>query len=281
MIDRSALRELWGFSGSLLGFRAVNYWARNADNLLIGRFIGVATLGLYARAYNTMLLPLNQISNITSNVMFSALSGIQDDLERVRRGYLRAVGMIAVVAFPSMIGLMVVADRFVAVAYGNRWHEAVPLLRILCVAGLAQSIGTTTGWIMQSRGRTDWLFRWGLFLSGITLTGFNIGVHWGAIGVTTSYAAANVLCAYPGFVVICRLIELPMRNLARALYKPLFASAVMGGAIYVVGSALPGSWSPAYGLLLLVVLGGAVYLAGLALLGADALRDILALKQGT
>ena len=44
VIDRRALRELWRFSGELAGFSAVNYWSRNADNFLIGKFVGVGGL---------------------------------------------------------------------------------------------------------------------------------------------------------------------------------------------------------------------------------------------
>ncbi len=69
-IQRDAVRRLWSFSGGMLGFSLVNYAGRNSDNLLIGRFLGAAPLGYYNRAYNLMLLPLQQISQVVGRVMF-------------------------------------------------------------------------------------------------------------------------------------------------------------------------------------------------------------------
>ncbi|MCX6895427.1 MAG: lipopolysaccharide biosynthesis protein, partial [Verrucomicrobia bacterium] len=75
----AALREMIGFSGHLYAFTFMNYWARNADNLVIGKFFGSAALGVYSRAYGLMLLPITQIHSVVYQVMFPALSGIQDD----------------------------------------------------------------------------------------------------------------------------------------------------------------------------------------------------------
>ena len=198
IVDRAAVRELWGFSGHLLGFMSIAYWSANADNLLIGRFVGVRQLGIYARAYNTMMLPISQISGATTVVMFPALSGIQDDRERVKAAYLRANRLISLVAFPTFVGLIVVADRFIVAAYGDRWSAAVPLLRVLCFAGLVQMTVATGSWIYQSQGRTDWMLRWGMITCAGTLAAFGIGLHWGMLGVTVAYATVSTSSRIPG-----------------------------------------------------------------------------------
>ena len=72
------------FGGGVTGFAFLNYWARQADDLLIGRFMGEAALGLYSRAYALMLLPLTQLVPVASRVMFPVLSSSQDDHAAVR-----------------------------------------------------------------------------------------------------------------------------------------------------------------------------------------------------
>ena len=242
LVDRDAVRELWRFSGHLLGFMSIGYWTANADNLLIGRFIGVGSLGIYARAYNTMLLPLSQISGVTSAVMFPALAGIQDDKERVKNGYLRGAQLIALIAFPTLIGLIVVAPQFIVVAYGHRWASAVPLLRALCVAGLAQCVSMTGAWIYQSQGRTDWMFRWGVIQAAATMAGFAVGIHWGAQGVAISYAVVTVAAAYPGLAIPGRLIGMSFQDVALTVYKPLVAALAMGAIIFAAGKEIPQGW---------------------------------------
>ena len=281
LIDRAAVRDLWKFSGNLLGFMSINYWAANADNLLIGRFIGVGELGIYARAYNTMLLPLNQISGVTSSVMFPALSGIQDDRERVKGAYLRAVRLVALVAFPALVGLIVVARPFILTAYGPHWLSAVPLLRALCVAGLVQSSLMTSNWLYQSQGRTDWMFRWGMVLSVSTVVAFVVGVHWGALGVTIAYAAVTVASAYPGIAIPGRLIDMTFTDVALTIYKSLVAATTMGAIVFVAGRAVPHDWPAGLELLLLIAVGIVSYAASLRLLRANGYRDLVALRRDT
>jgi PST family polysaccharide transporter len=72
-----ALKNLSKFTMNLLGFSVFNYWTRNGDNLLVGRFVGSAALEIYARSYQILLLPVSQVSGVITNVMFPAFSAIQ------------------------------------------------------------------------------------------------------------------------------------------------------------------------------------------------------------
>ncbi|MHB9155433.1 MAG: lipopolysaccharide biosynthesis protein, partial [Endomicrobiales bacterium] len=99
------LKGLLRFSTNMFGANVVNYWMRNADNMLIGRYIGAAALGIYSRAYTLMLLPLTQVTAIMGRVMVPALSSIQHDRPRVKEICLHAMRNISLVTFPLMLGL--------------------------------------------------------------------------------------------------------------------------------------------------------------------------------
>ncbi len=114
-----ALTDLMGFSANLLGFSTLNYWTRNGDNLLIGKFLGSTPLGLYSKAYSTMLFPVQNISGQISRVMFPASSQIQADPQRISSIYLRMTRTIALLTFPMMVGVSVVAEPFVLALFGT------------------------------------------------------------------------------------------------------------------------------------------------------------------
>ncbi|HEY4972220.1 MAG TPA: lipopolysaccharide biosynthesis protein, partial [Steroidobacteraceae bacterium] len=116
--DLSAIRELLHFSGHLTAFGAIIYWSQNVDKLVIGRWIGSVPLGIYSLADKLMRLPLTNVNDVTTSVMFPALSSIQDDMEGVRRAYLRGSRMIALITFPTMMALAVLAEPAVLVVYG-------------------------------------------------------------------------------------------------------------------------------------------------------------------
>jgi O-antigen/teichoic acid export membrane protein len=273
-MDRGALRELFGFSSQLFGFQFVNYWMRNADNLLVGKFVGVEALGAYSRAYMWMLIPMAQVSQVVSRVMFPALSRVQHDIPRVKRLYLRTASAIALVTFPLMLGMMVVCELFVLTLLGERWRSVVPLLEILAVVGLMQSIGTTTGLIYQSLGRTDLQLYWGIGAGVVTFAAFVIGLPWGVLGVTVAYALRSVLLAYWNYLIPGRLIGMKPQEVFAATRGALGCAILMCGPVFVLRSALPSDWPRWLRLMLCVALGGVSYAALLWLVKPRGFNDV-------
>lgn len=106
---RADLHAIAHYSLNLLGFNIINYFARNADYLLIGRFLGAQALRYYTLAHRIMLYPMQNISSVLVRVMFPAFSRLQEQLERFRRAYLRVAASITLVTFPLMMGLMALA----------------------------------------------------------------------------------------------------------------------------------------------------------------------------
>jgi O-antigen/teichoic acid export membrane protein len=257
--DRVSFGELWGFGSGVTGYSILNYWAKNADNLLIGRFIGPTPLAYYNRAYNLMLMPSDAVVGVTTRVMIPALSRLQDDRERVRRIYLNAIGLIALLMFPLILGLLVVSRSFILSIYGPKWAPVIPLLQILCIVSLIQVITRTAAWIFTTQGRTDMLFRWGVFGSITAIISFFIGLPWGTHGVATAYLIWNILTAIPLFAYAGKLIDLTVTEVLGTLAGVTGASIAMGAVVWIVERELPGHWgSPAH-LLVGILVGTLTY----------------------
>jgi PST family polysaccharide transporter len=261
-MDWKALKDLLGYSSNLLSFNIFNYWVRNLDNMLIGRFIGSSALGVYTRAYSLMLLPIRQISGVLTRVMFPALSAIQNDVEKVKSIYLRSTRILALLTFPIMIGLLVVTNSFVLTVFGDQWAEVTPILQVLCLTGLGQSIGTTVGWIYTSQGRTDLMFRWGVFSGLVYAAAIVIGLRWGVIGIAWAYTLSSYLIVwYPSWVIPGRLINLSFVEMMKNLAGPFYCSAAMGTIVWGLGLILPLGWPEWAYLAAQVPLGIVVYLS--------------------
>lgn len=273
--DCEALKELLGFSSNLLGFNVFNYWVRNLDNVLIGKYIGSFALGIYTRAYNIMLLPVYQVSNVMSRVMFPALSAIKDEVRRAKQIYLRSTRSIALVTFPLMVGLFVVADSFIYTVYGGKWEEVISVLRIICPAGMINSVGTTVGWIYTSQGRTDIMFKWSLFTAVVRGISFVTGLQWGVTGVAWAYVLSGcVVLWYPAWTIPGRLIGLRFGEMLTNLSGPFYCSVMMGIAVWVLGFMPPLDW-PYWGYLLLQVCSGTlIYFILLHVFNIKAYREI-------
>jgi len=127
-----------------------------------------------------------------------------------------------------MGGLAVLADPLIRAVLGTKWIAAIPIFQILAPVGLVQSVQTLVGSIYVAKGRTDWMFRWGLFVCVVLVTAFLVGVQFGSIGVAVSYCAVYfALLVYPGFAIPFRLIGLRFTDFALALLPQLVGTLVM------------------------------------------------------
>jgi PST family polysaccharide transporter len=207
-----------------------------------------------------MLYPLQAIYRVIGRVIFPLFSQIQSEDARFRQAYLKLVSNIAMITFPVMMMVMVLAKPFVLVLFGPQWLPAVVIVAVLAPIGLIQSAGTTVGVIYQAKGRTDWMFRWGVGVGILVMIAFVVGLRWGILGVAVAYGIVSLLCAYHNFAIPFRLISLPMRELGRVLWRPFFCSLVMVGVLIVIKSILSASLSHAVILGILIFCGISVYL---------------------
>jgi len=235
------LRELARFSGPLTAYQMLNFASRNVDDVLIGRFLGAGALGYYSMAYRVMMYPLQKVSGIVGRVSFPTFASMQDDLPRIRRGYLKAVQYIALITFPMMATVMVAAPELTRVVFGPNWAPVAPLIIILSLAGMAGSVGTTVGSIFLARGRSDLMLRWEMAASTCFVAAIATGLYWGLTGVAIAYTTMALILWPISHLLANRLIELRMRDLAGALAPPASLAAALSLAL--VGLRLV--WHPA------------------------------------
>jgi O-antigen/teichoic acid export membrane protein len=274
-------KSVMQFSLNLTAFNVFNYFARNADNFLIGRYLGAESLGFYDLAYRLMIYPLQGISAVIGRVMFPLFTHVQDNLARFRNAYLSIAWAIAFVSFPLMLGLMSVAELFVLTLFGEQWRPVIALLLIFAPLGALQSIATTVGSIYQARGRTDWLLRWGLGAGSLIVLSFVIGLNWGVLGVAVAYTTVTVILLYPNFAIPFRLIDLTVRELVDVLWRPMVCSILMATVVTIVSSSMASSepgWQP---LSLLVMVGVVAYLIFTWFLNREQMIALWSTLQGT
>lgn len=275
----AALHDLLGFSAYRPMARTLGYWARNLDQLLIGKLLGSEALGLYARAYGLARFPVVYVSRSIVGVMFPSLALIQDDAERVRTVFLRTTGAVALATFPLCVGLCIAAEPLVVGVLGAQWRETVPPLQLLSLAALVQSISTLAGALYLSQGRPDLHLRVTALQRIATMVSILAAVRWGVRGVAAAQVVAAVVSAVPVLLFAGRLVGIRMGTLLRQVWRVFLASLTMAGAI-LAARAWVGP--PHAGLELLaveVVAGSAAYWAALRLLRVEAYHDVLAIVR--
>ncbi len=254
----ASLRELGGYGAKVFGTRTLFYLNRNADNLLVGRFIGAAALGTYSLAYNVMLYPFSQIASPIQEVLFPAFSRMQDDRRRIADVWLAANRFVGAISVPSLVGLMIVAPDFVAVVLGPKWRAAVPVIQILSWVGLLQSLQRMNSSVLQALDHTKTLLRYSIVVLVGSLIGFAGGLHWGIVGVAVGYAISSTVLEPYYSVLTSRAMEISSFEILGALRGVGEATLAMA-AVVLATRLLLGAVGPAVRLGSEIALGLVIY----------------------
>jgi O-antigen/teichoic acid export membrane protein len=276
-----SLRTLGSFGGKTFVSQFLNYLTQNMDNLLVGKYLGSVALGVYSVAYTTMFLPVWRIAQPISEVMYSALARIQDDPDRLGATWVRGNQLLSAVNVPAFLGMAVVAPDFVPVVLGDRWHEAAPVLQLLCLAGAADTLQALNWSATQAIGKPGVMLRLRAVSTPLTLAAFAVGLHWGVVGVAGFFAAARAINLVISMVVTCRALEFPLLVAVRAEALVAALAAAMAGVVLVARIGLIHGHVPGGArLVLLIALGFGVY-AGLAFWRVPTLtREVLSYAPG-
>jgi PST family polysaccharide transporter len=193
----SGTREMLNFGANVTAFEFVNYFQRNLDNILIGRFWGPGPLGLYSRAYSLLMLPITSIRGPINAVAFPALSRLQNEPDAFRNYYLKVTSLIALLSMPLAAFLFVTSAPLVQVLLGKQWLEVAPIFSWLALAAFIQPASGFAGSLLLSLGQGRRYLTCGLFNGIILSLCFVIGVQWGPKGVAIAYTIGNYIVLYP------------------------------------------------------------------------------------
>lgn len=223
---RQALR----FGLNLTGFNLVNFLNRRLDHLLIGWLWGPAALGLYSRAYQLLLVPIQQINGPIAAAVVPGLSRLQADPEAWRRMYLDALFGIVLLTAPIGMAMILFAGDLILVLLGEPWTDVTGIFRWLALSLLVQPILNSTGWLYLSLGRTDRMLRWALFATPVVVGAFFLGLPYGASGVALMYSAAIVALTLPCLAYAFHGTPLRLAD-AWTVAAPPFACAALAAGL--------------------------------------------------
>lgn len=229
------LREILPFSLRLFGSNALAFASRNVDNILVGRFLGVASLSLYSMAYRVLVIPVQMIGQTVNRVTFPTFSRLADDKERLRTNLIKVTGLLSFVTIPPMLLIAVASPQLIEVVLGREWSATAPILTVLAVAGARETVFSVTQSLMRAMGAGKLVLRYELLATGLQLIGIVTGLQFGLLGVALGFTVAGFLLSPVMLLIQRRLSGVRVTTLVAAMLRPLHASAWGVGAYLAVG----------------------------------------------
>jgi O-antigen/teichoic acid export membrane protein len=231
--------SLLRFGGNLVGVQLLGYVSRNVDSLLIGSRLGASTLGLYDRAFQILMLPINQVNAPATRVALPVLSRIRDDVGRFSAYVLRGqLIMTNVVTFILAFAIAQAPPLFLIVL-GPQWTESAQIFQILAVGGVAQVASYAVYWVFLATDNTASNLRYSLLTRPLVIAAIFLGSVWGVQGIAIAYAASLVVLWPFGLWWLGRVSAAPVLEMFVQGVRSIVAYGVAGVISYALSLVVP------------------------------------------
>ena len=280
-------RELMGFSKWWLAAQFLELATRRGQDFFVGARLGPARLGQYTVAFEFATLPTTEVAAAVSRALLPGYLMLKHDSEQMFAAFARVWAVVGVIALPAAAGICALAGPITRVVLGQKWVGTEPLLSLFAVLGVLHAMGNTLWPLVLARGGAKGVFLLRLLGFIVTLPPFVVLLAMlGLPAAVVGLLATSLVWLVVGAVWLSGFGLREMKRLAGALVRPMSASAVMVGILYVSRQhfGFEGEWGGLAGnLIASVALGASVYAIALSALWwvsgrpAGAERDLVSM----
>lgn len=254
----NVFKKLWKQGSKLLMAGMLQQVSNDFFPFVIGKFYSTADVGFYSQGRKLQQRIGDFIVHSIFGVMFPVQSLMKDDIPRLLNSVRTNVKVTTLVAFPAIIGLIVIAEPFILLFLTEKWLPSVYYLQILSVAGLFFVLSGSISSFVLPMGK----FNIAVIFSFVNLLLLVVLVFGGIFFHLTLKQlllgkiiqdAVNLM----GYAFYARkLINYKFRAMLKDAFPALLFSAIMGILIFSLGKLFSSTYIT---LLIQVCLGAIIY----------------------
>lgn len=217
---------------------ALRMWT---EGWIITVTLGPAALGLLNIGQRLVLTAQELTAVSLTPVSTVVFAKVRSSADRLRSSYLKALGVAYAVVAPVMVIIVVTAPGLVPVLFGPQWRESVAPAQALAVAGIVTIGAMLDHGLFYGLGRPGSWLAYAVAVDATTVAITAVAVRWGLVGVAVGFVGIAVLATTARWVLVARLVGLPVRAVGRPFLTVLVPSLVSTGAGLLLFQALSGS----------------------------------------
>ena len=260
-------KELFSFGVNVVGNNLLNVSIKHADDFLIGYYLGPTMLGFYTVGYRLLIIIIRLVTEVSNTVAFPAFARLQQEGERMRRAFYKVTQYTSLLSFPIFIGLATLAPQIVPAVFGQKWAPSIPVMQVLSMIGILQSVLFFNGSVLRASGKPNWELGIMTLNAVLSVLGFMIAVRWGIVAVAVSFVITGYLLAPVSYLAVRRMIHIELKPYLSQYVVPLAAALSMVAVILGLQYLLRGQPVNKYlELGIYLIAGAATYLGVIALL---------------
>lgn len=207
IFNKSSFKYLWSFGSKLLCANIIGTIFGQAYSFIVGKYIGKCDLGLYSRACHFSQQPSGIVINMITKALVPSLARCQNDLEHLRKNYVKCTEIIGFFIFPLMFSLSFTAHPLFLVLFGEKWIDAIPLFQILCIGYAMDVFSNLSLQLIQVMGRTDYTLKLEIYKKPVYAIVTAISFIGGLKGIVIGQAIYSFIAAMINLSVVKKLLR--------------------------------------------------------------------------
>lgn len=144
-------KQFWSYVRNGYYSQFIGYLMKNLDTILVAKFMGAYSLGLYDISYRFMRQPVSNLAKVFTPVIQPIFKSIGDRREAYKP-YLRFASFMAQVGFILSLLIVLFGEEFFILLYGNKWAEAAKVFEVLSITAYFHLLLSGVGGIMLALG---------------------------------------------------------------------------------------------------------------------------------
>ncbi|MBZ9629077.1 MOP flippase family protein [Psychroflexus sp. CAK1W] len=230
----SEIKEYINFGLYQMGEKSLNFFSKNVDYLLIGRYFGADILGAYTIAFQLIIIPVQKINPILTTVAFPLFSKYKNNNEILRNAYFTISKFLTFVSYPGLMFLAVTSHLIIPVLFGEGWDLTIKLVPIMVIIGLIRSLGNPAGSIYLAKGKADVGFYFNLFIAASNLIAFWIASKFSVYHVAWTFSIMNILYFLTHRYVVDKMLKSNWIWYLKPLWKNILISLVSSIFVFFI-----------------------------------------------
>jgi O-antigen/teichoic acid export membrane protein len=162
-------KQIMAYTKFIIGNKILGRFSSDGDSLIIGKVLGLTSLGVYNIANRFPNLLNQNLMPILEDVSFPIFSKNNTNKEVLRKQFLYVTRIISMILVPVYFILMLFAPVIITTLFGDKWEDAVLPLRILSVFSLIECISYSTSVLYNAMGKPNIKFRFTLIFTPVFL----------------------------------------------------------------------------------------------------------------
>lgn len=197
------------------------------DNVIIGFYGSVVTLGVYAFSRRVFSSIADILNNAIANVTYPLYASVQDDLVELKKTFFKTTFFSTLLSLPAFTGLIIISPFLIPVVFGQQWIVAIPVIQVCCLIGFVSCIGSIQMSLIKGLGRTGWILKYQLFQQLSTAILVFVFAKDGAFTLMLAIAIKTfIIWPYTVFY-ISRILQVNVCSYLFNFFKPFLSVVLM------------------------------------------------------